>query len=371
MRVVHVNVVRPRDPMDPDKLLDAWPTLGDVVMAVARAGATVSVIQSFDRDAELVRDGVRFRFVAEPALPGKTIGVMPWRVARSVREQAPDVIHVNGLDFAWHIRALCGIGVPVLAQDHASVPDARCIRRRWGLAKVAGVAFTDARQAEPFFARGCFRPGLPVYPVPESSTHFTPGDVDEARAATGMYGDPAVLWVGRLDANKDPLTILDAVERAARDLPEIQLWCGFHEQPLLEDVRARLARSPDLAARVHLLGRVPHQTIQTLSRAADFFTLASHREGSGYSVIEALACGATPIVTDIAAFRGLTRDGRAGKLIPTGDAAAFAQALVELASQPRDRLRRRAIDHFRRELSFDVIGRRLCEIYETLVREAA
>ena len=370
MRVVHVNIVRPRERADPEELLDTWQTLGDVATAVHRAGADVTVVQSFHRDAELVREGVKFRFVAEPALPGRTVGLLPRRLADAAREQAPDVIHVNGLDFAWHTQVLCGIGVPVLAQDHASVPYARRIRRRWGLARVAGVAFTDARQAEPFFHNGSFRQGMPIYSVPESSTHFTTGNIDEARAETGIYGDPAVLWVGRLDANKDPLTLLDALEQAARELPELQLWCCFHEQPLLGEVRARLARSPDLAARVHLLGRVPHGTIQVMCRAADFFMLGSHREGSGYALIEALACGATPVVSDIPAFRGLTLNGRVGALVPTGDAATFARALIELAGHPRGPLRRRAVDHFARELSFDVIGRRLCAIYETLLREA-
>ena len=32
-------------------------------------------------------------------------------------------------------------------------------------------------------------------------------------------GDPALLWVGNLDANKDPLTVLRGVSMAARELP--------------------------------------------------------------------------------------------------------------------------------------------------------
>ena len=45
-------------------------------------------------------------------------------------------------------------------------------------------------------------------------------------------------------------------------------------------------------------------------QAADLFVLGSHREGSGYSLIEALACGLPPVVTDIHAFRTLTGCGR-------------------------------------------------------------
>ena len=51
-------------------------------------------------------------------------------------------------------------------------------------------------------------------------------------------------------------------------------------------------------------------------RAADLFVLGSHREGSGYSLIEALACGLPPIVTDIPSFRSLTGAGVVGALWP-------------------------------------------------------
>jgi glycosyltransferase involved in cell wall biosynthesis len=180
-----------------------------------------------------------------------------------------------------------------------------------------------------------------------------------------------VLWVGRLDANKDPLTILDAIEIAARDLPALRLWCCYHEQPLFAQVEARLAASPGLAARVELLGRVPHARIEQLCRAADFFLLGSHREGSGYALIEALACGTTPVVSDIPSFRALTGDGAIGALAPPGDAAALASALVAQAARPRAELRHAAIAHFERALSFDAIGARLCAIYRELLERGA
>lgn len=364
MRVVHVNVVRPRGRPAPEDLLAVWPTLADVAGAVRRAGAEVTVVQSFHRAAELNADGVTYRFVAEPALSGRATGLAPGRLAEAARDCAPDVIHVNGLDFDRHTRALTTLGVPVLAQDHCSTPGLLVGRRRRALHRVAGVAFTAIGQARPFVDEGSLAAGVPVFSVPESSTRFTPGDQAAARAESGVDGDPAVLWVGRLNAKKDPLTILDAIEQAAADLPGLRLWCCFHEQPLLSQVEARIAASPTLAARVRLLGRRSHAEIETLCRAADLFILGSRSEGSGYALIEALACGTTPIVSDIPPFRRLT--GEVGALAPVGDAAAFARALVALAAQPRAELRARAIAHFNRELSFEIVGARLCAAYAAL-----
>jgi glycosyltransferase involved in cell wall biosynthesis len=326
----------------------------------------VVVVQSFHQAADVAHDGVRYRFVPELALPGRPTGLSPRRLARAVRECAPDVIHVNGLDFAWHTRVLSALGPPVLVQDHASTAERASRLMRWGLERVAGAAFTDATQAEPFLERGLLRPGLPIFSVPESSTRFTSGDQDAARAACGLHGDPAVLWIGRLQAKKDPLTVLEAVEVVAAELPGLRLWCCFHEAPMLAEVQARIAASPTLASRVHLLGRVDHGAIQTLCRAADIFLSASRFEGSGYALIEAIACGAAPVVSDIPSFRALTGAGAVGALAPVGDAAAFARALVEVSARPRASQRSSIVEHFRRMLAFDVVGARLREIYATL-----
>ncbi len=56
---------------------------------------------------------------------------------------------------------------------------------------------------------------------------------------------------------------------------------------------------------MHLLGRVPHERIEMLMRAADLFVLGSHREGGNTSLIEALATGLLPVVTDIPSSRSL------------------------------------------------------------------
>lgn len=354
MRVVQVNLARPQDRPTPEALLDMWPTLRDVAIAVGRAGVEVTVVQSFHRTAELTLDGVDFQFT-------------PHRLSSAVAACRPDLIHIHGLDFAIHTRLLCELGIPVLVQDHASSAPWRARRRSWGLARVAGAAFTDAAQARPFLANGSLRRGLPIFSVPESSTLFSPGDREQARQKCGIFGEPAVLWVGRLDANKDPLTALEAVERAVADLPGLRLWCCFHRADLLPAVRERIAASPLLSEHVRLLGPVTHDEVEILCRAADLFLSCSHAEGSGYALIEALACGAAPVVSDIPSFRALTGRGAMGALATPGNAADFARSLVAVARQPAAERRAGVIAHFERELSFAAVGAKLRAAYQALL----
>ena len=175
-----------------------------------------------------------------------------------------------------------------------------------------------------------------------------------------------MLWIGHLNENKGPLTILQAFSQAMGRLPDPHLWLCYKDAPLLGRVLALLAADPKLASRVHLLGPVPHETVERLCRAADFFMLGSRRESCGYALLEALACGATPIVSDIPAFRALTANGAVGALCQPGEARPFASALVSLAGGSIEALRAKAICHFQSELSFPVLGKKLLAAYEQL-----
>jgi len=366
------------DPLgrEPGALLDAWPTLRLVAAAAARAGADVTVIQAAGRDFEAERDGVAFTFVREPAPSAVRRRLGPWswrppgRLAQRVAAARPDVLHVHGLGFARQAGRLAHPlpGIPLLAQDHADHPP-QPWKRRWlraGFRRMTAVAFTAEEQAAPFREAGLLRPPTRVFTVPESSSTFVPGDAAAARAATGIDGDPCLLWLGRLDDNKDPLTVLEALALTADSLPRARLWCCYGAAPLLDAVRARVEGDPALRGRVQLLGEQPHPRVETLLRAADFLVQGSRSEGSGYAVLEALACGTTPLVTDIPAFRALTAGGRFGALATPGDARTMARTWIDWAARPRARLRNDVRSHFERELSYDAIGRRLLSIYEAL-----
>lgn len=364
VRVVQVSAVRDPRLRTGEEILAAWPAVEMAARASAQAGFETVVAHAAWRDEVLERGGVRYRFVAER---GGAAGRLRPRLPGVVRALRPGLVHFQGLAFP-QARLYCGNGARVLVHDHSDQLRAGWRRavQRWALREVDAALFTVAAQARPFFEAGVLRPGLPVFEVLEATCAFTPGDVAAARERTGTGGDPCLLWLGHLDPNKDPLTVLDAVSRAIPSLPAVRLWMCFGTAPLEREVRARLAAQPELAARVTLLGRVPHAEVEHLCRAADFFVQGSSREASSFSVLEALACGATPLVTDIPALRRMTRGGAVGGLFRPGDAAGLARLLVEHAARPRAELRRAARAHFDRHLSPAALSRELAAAYHAV-----
>ena len=376
IHVVQVNCYLDPARRTPLDLLDAWPTLTRVAAAASSENVRVSVVQSAHADALIEQQGVSYHFVNDAANSSSVRAPSFLRRSRALEQKvaalSPDLIHVHGLTSPLQTRRLAKTvpSAKLFAQDHASQPPKgwRKAVHGWGFRSLSGVAFTAREQARPFVEAGVLSKDVRVFEVIEGSTLFEPGDRKSAQEKTGLHGDPCVLWVGRLDRNKDPLTVLSAFSRAAGRLPDPHLWCCYTDNPLEKDVRERIAAEPELSGRVHLVGAVPQDQIERYYQASDFLLSGSQSEGSGYSVIEALACGTTPIVTDIPPFRRITGNGAAGGLSSPGDSAGIAWSLLKWAKRDRVQLRRTARAHFERSLSFSAIGTELRGAYQEILR---
>jgi glycosyltransferase involved in cell wall biosynthesis len=388
MHVVQVSAAWDPDLDAPEALLARYDTLAAWSAALLAAGAErATVVQRFARDAELTRGGVRFLFRRDGTRPFPR----PWarlaRLASTVAACGADVVHVNGLLFPAATRRLRRVlprSTALVVQDHASAGPPRDPARRalwrFGLRGVDAFLFTAGEQAEPWRRAGLLGATARVETLPEASRALGPLPRDAAREACGLRGDPAVLWVGHLDANKDPLTVLEGFAGALEALPGAVLTFVFRGDELRRAVQACLGAAVALRAHVELRGAVAPADVAALYSAADLFVLGSRREGSGYALIEALACGALPVVSDIPPFRALTAGGRLGapRVFPpllwrAGDARALREALVRAArltsgaAAEREAVRAAVRAHFERELSWPAVATRALAAYRAAV----
>ncbi|MFC4527459.1 glycosyltransferase family 4 protein [Dyella halodurans] len=363
MHVAQINFLPAPERLAPAEVLEQWHSLVDIAEVVASGGTRVSVVQAAAREALITRNGIDYHFIDVRGLDAAAS--RGHRYAGLLAELKADVLHGHSLAFAGDAFAIsqCQPQLPILMQDHADGPPRWWRRPRWRrwYAAIDGVSFTASELARRFTRVGLFGPNARLFAIPESSSRFTPGSRADARTQTGLYGDPCVLSVGHLSAGKDPLSVLEGVAKATLQLPDLQLWCAFGSAPLLNEVQARVAQDPRLSGRVHLLGKVAHEQVETLMRAADLLVSGSLTESCGYVVLEALACGLTPVVTDIPAFRALISGSRVGHLWPRGDAARLADALVDAVANRPSSAQVRA--HFDAALSFAAVGRQWADAY--------
>ena len=347
----------------PELLLHRYDALTDWCRAVARRGMRVRLVQAFSSDAAFTTDNVEWVFRTVASSSSHRIA----HLHDAVLSHAPDVVHVNGLETVaqtWRLRRVLPEATALVVQHHGgTAPQSRLSTFVKGafMGDIDGYLFTSRQQAAPWIATGLI-PDDAVQEVLEASTSFHPMNQAEARERTGVHGTPAVLWVGRLQPNKDPLTVLDGFFRCADRLPASTLTMVFREADLLSAVQQLVAEHRQHAARVRLVGEVARHEMPAWYSAADIFVLGSASEVCGYSALEACACGTVPVLSDIAPFQTITGHGAIGRLWRRGDPQAFADALVEAcAGLTGDRAR--VMEHFSRNLSWDAVARQACDAY--------
>ncbi|HUK63761.1 MAG TPA: glycosyltransferase family 4 protein, partial [Dongiaceae bacterium] len=149
---------------------------------------------------------------------------------------------------------------------------------------------------------------------------------------------PTVLYVGRLRRYKGVEWLMRALPRVHARLPEARLVVVGDGPD-----RARLeARAAHLGVReaVEFRGFLPRAEKARLMREAWVLVQPSPKEGWGLTVVEAGACGTAVVAADSPGLRDSVRRGETGLLVPYGDDARLAEALLRVLEEPatRDRL---------------------------------
>ncbi len=324
----------------------------------------------FDRNLSLLLD-VAFD---EPALPPGRYRLVGCRrrnhgqlaayedavaLTADIQRIGPDVYHA--IDFHLPGRCPC----PLVVTLHDLIPWA------WGGPRMRGerlrylAAFRFLRRADLVIAvskataEDAFRLHVAAHKrvriIPEAADpRFAPRDgaAELVRERWGLEA-PYLLFVGALDARKDPRSLLQAWQTARAAKPALQL--------VIAGDPGRQA-PPSMGDAVQL-GRVDDDALADLYSAAACLVFSSRYEGFGLPCLEAMACGCP-----VAAFRNSSLPevvGEAGILVDDGDGVALGEAALAMIRE-RERWSRAGIQRARR-FSWDKAAREVISAYESLL----
>jgi glycosyltransferase involved in cell wall biosynthesis len=159
-------------------------------------------------------------------------------------------------------------------------------------------------------------------------------------------GTITLLTVGRIDREKNPLLLVEALARLEAEHPgRFRLvWAGTGP---LGDAVARSAEELGVSSRIELLGHVAFRPeLMERYRSAHVFVHVSLTEGLPATIVEALG-SATPVVaTAVGGIPTALEGGGAGVLVPPSDLDALVAAILRLAddAELRERVVRRGLE---------------------------
>jgi Glycosyltransferase len=383
MKVVIVNFSYDPQAASEEALCRLYYTTTGWAEALQRKGVQVIVMGRFSRESQLCMKGVEYYFHQDHFPPSLSSWQIPLGFLKKIVACNADVIHLHDFSLSLQtvlLRLLIKRKTAIVLQHHGggAIPSRKMKLHNW-LQRVADAYFfTTIEQGALWFGKDS-KQAKKVLPVMEGATFFNYATRDagralhcadkaQARILTGMHGTPVFLWVGRLDRNKDPLTVLTGFKQVVTHLPQARLYMIYSSSQLETAVRSQINASPVLSASVTMLGAVPHDQMQLYYESADYFVLGSHAEGSSYALSEALSCGCIPIVTDIPGLRAMTDNGRLGCLWQAGNARAFVEAVFRVTSQSipeaSSACRRFWIDN----LSFEAIADKAISHYQQVAQ---
>ncbi len=374
---------------EPAVLLAKFPLVRELPVELVRRGHSVTVLHHYYRAAVIELPGVRYEFI-KPSAASRIFGNVSARffrqaaspyfqlsdgIVKRLKEIRPDIIHYFGLTILpnlWLIsRWAAKNEIPLVAHYHGGSPAGRWPARRVErkiLPQLSRVLFTTREQAASWIDAG-LAPDK-VRRVMETSTVFHYRERPPARRESGLTGNPVFVSAGRLHPVKDPLTMLRGFARIAEKWSEARLYLFYRTAELLPQVKKLIGNDARLRERVVLRGEAAHSEMESVLNSADFYLQASRREFSGYAVLEAMACGAIPVVADIPAFREMTGDGRFGLLFPQGDETALAAAVLRFERRDISTFSRKIREKFERDFSFPVLAKKIEKIYRELLPNA-
>jgi glycosyltransferase involved in cell wall biosynthesis len=271
---------------------------------------------------------------------------------------------VNGFIFPLQIiqlRITLGKCVKIIVLHRAEKPFSGIKKWLQRLADkcVNGYLFTSAEFGKEWVQKGIIINPDKIHEVIQASSHFSFQQRAMARIESGINGSPIFLWVGRLDTNKDPITVIKAFIKFLKKQPGAKLYMVYQSDELLPQVVELIQANPSASASIQLVGKIQHEKLQAWYNSADFIISSSHYEGSGIAVSEAMSCGCIPILSNIISFRKMTGPGVCGLLYEPGNDKALLDALIQSMNFDIDTEQKKTLDQFQNELSFGAIAKKI------------
>ncbi len=183
-------------------------------------------------------------------------------------------------------------------------------------------------------------------------------------------GQMVVGSIGRLEVGKGFDCLIHAMSIVQTYTPHAVLLIAGHDPLGYSQTLQMLIDRLKLCGRVQLVGF--QSDPPSFLHALDVFAFASHSEGFGQVVIEAMAASKPVVASGIPPLTEIVVDGETGLLVEPGDSRAFANAIIWLFTHPEEaqQMGRRGCERVQSHFSAERMLHETLSLYSALMRSA-
>jgi len=164
---------------------------------------------------------------------------------------------------------------------------------------------------------------------------FSPGEYGHRVPANESA--PLILFPARMLRHKGVYELIEAIPMVRQRHPGARFqFLGSPDPSNPASVPESEFQSLMNSGAIEWIPTVPRARTIDFYRKATIVCLPSYREGLPMALMEAAACGAPLVATDVPGCREVCIDGVTGKLVPSRDAKSLADAIAGLLSRPEE-----------------------------------
>jgi glycosyltransferase involved in cell wall biosynthesis len=167
---------------------------------------------------------------------------------------------------------------------------------------------------------------------------FSPQQADKAlESKLGIADSPTVISIRHLRPLYNVEMLVRAIPLVLKQTPQARFIIGGEgaQRGYLEN----LANTLGAAQNVSFLGYLHHDELPAYLASSDIYVTTSRSDSTSLSLQEAMACGLSPVVTDLPANREWITDGENGFIVPQDDYQSLAEKIVYLIENSETRIK--------------------------------
>jgi len=286
-------------------------------------------------------------------LPPKSCGVSRYpsgilglfQIRQLLGQMKPDILDAHYITVNGYLAAFSGFhplilsawGSDILISSRQSSLHRFLISK--SLKKADGIICVSSAMKEEIVKLGASPDMVTVTPIGVDTAEFSPKQKDGRVIPELGVADssPVVISTRNLEPLYGVITLIKAIPLVLRKVPEAQfviIGDGAQRNILENEVK-----SQGVSGNTTFVGWVQHGRLPRYLAASDVYVSTSLSDGASISLMEAMASGLAPVVTDIPANRSWISDGESGLLFPVRDAEALAERIVYLIEHKEVRKR--------------------------------